>query len=64
MFTYQIDNEISLALPRPRIDAEPLFNLIDKDRTELSIWLPWVKSVKSIEDEKNAHFHSIDIIEG
>ncbi len=64
MFSYKIDQDISFALPRPKIDAEPLFNLIDKGRTKLSVWLPWVKSVKSIEDEKNAHFHSRDITEG
>ncbi len=54
MFTYQIDNEISLALPRPKIDAEPLFNLIDESRKELEPWLSWVSNTKSVEDEEKA----------
>ncbi|GBG94682.1 ribosomal-protein-serine acetyltransferase [Ligilactobacillus salitolerans] len=54
MFTYQIDDEVSLAIPRPTQDSEILFNLIDKDRTELSTWLPWVKFVKSSEDEEGS----------
>lgn len=52
MFTYQIDNEVSLALPRPKIDAEPLFTLVDESRKELEPWLPWVIGMKSVDDEE------------
>ncbi len=52
MFSYKIDQDISLALPRPKIDAEPLFKLIDESRKELEPWLPWVSNTKSVEDEE------------
>ncbi|KAA8455749.1 GNAT family N-acetyltransferase [Weissella paramesenteroides] len=52
MFIYQIDNEVSLALPRPKIDAEAMFQLIDESRKELEMWLPWVSYTKAIADEE------------
>ncbi|AUJ30487.1 GNAT family N-acetyltransferase [Liquorilactobacillus hordei] len=52
MFTYKIDSEVSLALPRPKIDAAPLFQIIKESHEELQVWLPWVPSMKSIEDEE------------
>ena len=51
MFTYRIDDEISLALPQPHVDAAPLFALIDQDRKTLGAFLPWVANVNRIEDE-------------
>lgn len=52
MFTYKIDSEVSLALPRPKIDAAPLFQIIKESHEELQVWFPWVPSMKSIEDEE------------
>jgi ribosomal-protein-serine acetyltransferase len=33
-------------------DAETYFNLVDKNREYLKKWLPWIDSVKSVEDIK------------
>ncbi|MDN2453466.1 GNAT family protein [Lactobacillus sp. UCMA15818] len=52
MFAYKIDSEVSLALPRPKIDAEPLFQIIEESRKELQVWLPWVPIMKSVVDEE------------
>ncbi|MCM6765527.1 GNAT family N-acetyltransferase [Weissella paramesenteroides] len=52
MFTYQIDDEVSLALPRPKIDAEAIFQLIDESRNELVTWLPWVTGTTAVADEE------------
>lgn len=52
MFTYQIDDEVSLALPRPKIDAETVFQLIDESRNELVTWLPWVTGTTAVVDEE------------
>lgn len=52
MFTYQIDDELSLALPRPKIDAQPLFDLVNNSRHELAAWLPWVPAMTSVADEE------------
>lgn len=66
MFTYQIDEEVSLAIPRPKIDAEVVYGLIDDSRDELLPWLPWVTMMKDILDEQHfltkvmAHFATGD----
>lgn len=52
MFSYEIDSDVRLALPRPKLDAPPLFNLIETSRKELAPWLPWVPSIKRVEDEQ------------
>lgn len=52
MFEYKIDEEVSLALPRPKLDATPLFALIDDSRAQIAQWLPWVEKLKSIADEE------------
>lgn len=52
MFTYQIDDDLCLALPRPQTDASPLFKLVEESRPELSAWLPWVPEMKSAADEE------------
>lgn len=52
MFTYQVDNEVSLALPRPKIDSQPLFEIIDESRQDIGTWLPWVPSIKTVSDEE------------
>ncbi|WP_125606825.1 GNAT family N-acetyltransferase [Lapidilactobacillus bayanensis] len=51
MFSYQVDAEIKLALPRLK-DAETIFAMIQKDADYLSEWLPWVDSMKSAEEER------------
>ncbi|CAK1224927.1 GNAT family protein [Fructobacillus cardui] len=64
MFTYQIDREVSLALPTPEKDAAPLFDLLVASQNEIAPWLPWVKSMKSPKDEQifleNAMQHFIE----
>lgn len=52
MFTFKIDNEVRLALPRPKIDAEAVFHLMDESRDELKTWLPWVNDTKTVADEE------------
>ncbi|WP_407124354.1 GNAT family N-acetyltransferase [Weissella paramesenteroides] len=52
MFVYNMDNEVSLSLPRPKIDAEPLFKLVNQSRQQLEPWLPWVSNMKSVADEE------------
>ncbi|MEI6843101.1 MAG: GNAT family protein [bacterium] len=44
-------------------DAESYFNLIDKNREHIKKWLPWVDSVKSIEDIKKYIRESIESFE-
>ncbi|QBP18597.1 GNAT family N-acetyltransferase [Acetilactobacillus jinshanensis] len=51
MFTYQINHDVSLAIPNPRRDAEPLFNLINNNRDWYKQWLPWVDYIKSVTGE-------------
>lgn len=54
MFSYTVDEEIQLALPRPRLDAAPLFALIDADRETIGQFLPWANDTKTVEDEQAA----------
>ncbi|AIF42818.1 GNAT family N-acetyltransferase [Virgibacillus sp. SK37] len=49
MFIQYINEEISLKLLE-RQDAKELFALVDKDRSYLREWLPWVDSMKQVED--------------
>ncbi|MFD1429592.1 GNAT family N-acetyltransferase [Lacticaseibacillus mingshuiensis] len=51
MFSYSINDQLKLALPRPLIDASALSTLIDADRDELGRWLPWVDTLRSPQDE-------------
>lgn len=53
MFSYQIDDQVALALPRPENDSQPLFELIDHSRKNLATWLPWVPKIQTAADEKN-----------
>ena len=52
MFTYQIDDEVSLAIPRPKKDATPLFSLVEESRSDLAPWLPWVAGMQNVADEE------------
>jgi len=49
MFKHVIDKDIELKLPSGE-DAESFYNLIDSSREHLSMWLPWVKSTKGVDD--------------
>lgn len=51
MFSYQVDDELKLALPRLQ-DAATVFNLIQKDAGYLGKWLPWVKQMTSVSAER------------
>ncbi|MEW6980476.1 GNAT family N-acetyltransferase [Bacillus sp. SIMBA_154] len=51
MFTLDITNELKLEILQ-LADAEPLFTLIQENKTHLGEWLPWVHHCKSIEDVK------------
>ncbi|USS91736.1 GNAT family N-acetyltransferase [Fructobacillus americanaquae] len=52
MFTYRIDQEVSLALPTPEKDAVPLFNLLTASQKEIEPWLR-IQNVKSPQDEQS-----------
>lgn len=64
MFSYAVDDEIELAIPRPALDAPALFKLLEADRSVLSRYLPWVSQTKTAADEEqalrlfNTHFGS------
>lgn len=51
MFFYQIDGNLSLRL-LSGLDAEHLFKLIDRSRSHLRQWLPWVDDMLSVDDSK------------
>lgn len=51
MFSYKVDDDIQLALPRLK-DAVTVFELIQKDQDYFGEWLPWVYSTKTVEDER------------
>lgn len=53
MFTYPVSDTISLALPRPAQDAEPLFALVAASQQTLLPWLPWVPHMKTPQDEED-----------
>jgi ribosomal-protein-serine acetyltransferase len=49
IFTYQIDEQLSLALPQPFMSQE-LFEITDKNRERLIPNLPWVNNVREASD--------------
>ncbi len=51
MFTYKIDEEVSLKLIEHK-DAEELFTLSNLSREHLRVWLPWIDFTHSAEDTK------------
>lgn len=53
MFTFKIDDELSLDLPESH-DAPEVFAAIDANREHLGRWLPWVPTITSVEDERNS----------
>ncbi len=52
MFTFRIDDEVSLALPRPQADADALFALITADRPVLAHHFAWVNGIENPADEQ------------
>lgn len=54
MFSLVVDSDISLSLPRPRLDAPALFQLIEDSRPELERWLPWVPLITSEDKERES----------
>lgn len=51
MFSLRVDDEISLGLLEER-HAQALFDLTDRNRDFIRVWLPWVDFTKSPEDSK------------
>ncbi len=52
MFTYQIDDDISLVQMMPYM-ADDLYALIEKNRAHLEPWFPWAERTKSVDDITN-----------
>ncbi|MFB9973698.1 GNAT family N-acetyltransferase [Allobacillus sp. SKP2-8] len=52
MFTYEVDEEISLKLIDEG-DAETVFKLTDQSRDYLREWLPWIDMTTEIGDTRN-----------
>jgi ribosomal-protein-serine acetyltransferase len=52
MFTYKIDEKISLKLVELR-DAEKVFKLTDNSREYLREWLPWLDKTTRVEDTRD-----------
>ena len=46
-------NQINLVLPKEKY-APKLFKVINADRKELALWLPWVNKTKNVNDERLA----------
>ena len=51
MFTYKIDEEVSLKVLEEK-DAERVFELTDGSRQYLKEWLPWLDYTKTVEDSR------------
>lgn len=49
MFSYHIDDELSLILLQKK-DAPALYKLTDENRSHLRQWLPWVDSTQTVAD--------------
>ncbi|WP_203334799.1 GNAT family N-acetyltransferase [Planococcus beigongshangi] len=52
MFSYKIDEELSLKLVEVR-DSERIFELTDTSRDYLKEWLPWLDYTKTVEDSRD-----------
>lgn len=45
---------VKIQLVTPKLeDSDEIFNLVDRNRSELKRWLPWVRLMKSSADETN-----------
>ncbi|MDD1331714.1 hypothetical protein PRK92_02350 [Lactobacillus delbrueckii subsp. lactis] len=60
MFSYKINDELELAVPRLTDGealydlGEALYDLIDRNRDNLSYYLPWVDHVHDVQAETDA----------
>jgi ribosomal-protein-serine acetyltransferase len=59
MFVHGIDQDTALSLLALR-DAEELFTATDANREHLRRWLPWVESVRSVDDTRAFIRSSLD----
>ena len=50
-FEYRVSDEIAIAIPNPKRDAEPLYKLVESSRKELGPWLPWANKMSSAKDD-------------
>ena len=55
----KIDRQLCLYLARPEL-AEPVFAVVDAQRSYLRQWLPWVDATVSVEDTKAFILESIE----
>ena len=53
MFYRQIDDHLALRLFSP-LDAEEVFEIIERDRTRLAEYLGWVDAVPTLEDQRRS----------
>ncbi|MBA3632612.1 MAG: GNAT family N-acetyltransferase [Acidobacteria bacterium] len=51
MFSYQIDDELKLALPTER-DAEEIYAVVRENLEQLKLWMPWATDDYSIESAR------------
>ena len=51
MFTYAVDQQLSLKFPAES-DADALFAQVEADRIGMRRWLPWVDQTASVADER------------
>ncbi|KGP72600.1 GNAT family N-acetyltransferase [Pontibacillus yanchengensis] len=49
MFTYQVDESTYLKLLEIR-DTQPMFNIVNQNRSHLRQWMPWIDSTKKVQD--------------
>lgn len=54
MFSYMIDDQIQLAIPRPQSNGPALFALLDADRATIGRFLPWVAEIQTVTDEQDS----------
>ncbi len=52
-FPLNVNDEVTLELVKVE-DTEEMFRVVDENREHLQEWLPWVPSIKTIEDERKS----------
>ncbi|MEM1027052.1 MAG: GNAT family protein [Planctomycetota bacterium] len=50
-FLLQVDEGLSLRLVEPR-HAEEVYAVIDRDRDDLDVWMPWARTTRSVDDTR------------
>ncbi|MGH3341435.1 MAG: GNAT family N-acetyltransferase [Carbonactinosporaceae bacterium] len=51
MYRERLDDDVELAFPLVS-DAQPLFELVDRERERLRVWLSWPDNVRSADDQR------------